>query len=361
PGEFSKAISSIGGQENAFTSFDYTGYYQKVSPDALEQMMAYEADRMLNLTLEEDIVAAEREVILEERAGRVDDSPGSILSEFLQASLFVHHPYGVPVIGWEHEIVGLSREDILAFYEKWYQPWNAIVVVAGDVEADAVLKLAQANYGKVEATRPETERVRVSDPPPVVAKTLNYSDVRVTNPSWRRMFVTPSYRTGEPGEGEALDLLAAILGESVTSRIYREIVLGAELATSAGAFYQGSSRDDGTFGLYASPRGEATVEEVQAAMERQIDLLLEKGITQEELDRARRSFLRSVIYSQDSQVTLARIYGSVLASGGAVSDVTGWPSRLETVTVEDINKVARKYLVREHAVSGYLLPEEQAQ
>ena len=211
-GEFSQAIASIGGQENAFTSHDFTAYYQKVSPDALSKMMGYEADRMRNLVLTDDLVDPEREVILEERSGRVDSNPSSILSEFSQAALYVHHPYGIPVIGWEHEIKQLGREDALAFYDKWYQPWNAIVVVAGDVSPMHVLELAKQTYGKITETSPRVERNRLQDPTTVVSKTVEYSDERVTNPVWRRSYLTPSYRTGEVGEGEALDLLANHFG-----------------------------------------------------------------------------------------------------------------------------------------------------
>ncbi len=357
PGEFSAAISAIGGQENAFTSHDYTAYFQKISPDALGQMMAYEADRMRNVVLSDEVVDPERQVILEERSGRVDNNPSSILSEFTQAALYVHHPYGIPVIGWEHEIRELSRDDILAFYDKWYQPWNAIVVVAGDVVPEDVLELARGTYGDVEVTSPQTQRKRLNDPETVVSKTIEYSDERVTTPVWRRAFLTPSYRLAEPRESEALDLLGTILGDSVSSRIYREVVLGAGLATSAGAFYQGSSRDLSYFGLYASPRGDNSLDAVEAAIQAQIDKLLEDGITQKELDRARRTYMKSLIYSQDSQVALARIFGSILSTGGSIDDFTSWPARLQSVTVEDVNKVARKYLDNSRAVTSYLLPK----
>lgn len=358
-GEFSGAVAAIGGQENAFTSYDYTAYYQKVSPDALSLMMRYEADRMRNVVLSDDVIYPERKVILEERSSRVDSSPSSILSEFVQAALFVHHPYGVPIIGWAHEIEKLERDDILAFYEQWYQPWNAIVVVAGDVDPDNVYQLAKESYGTVEATQPQVERKRNSDPVRVVSKSLTYHDARVTNPVWQRTFVAPSYRTDEGLESEALDILASILGQSVTSRIYKNLVIGNEMATSAGAYYQGTAIDEGYFGLYATPRGDTTVTELEAAMEAQIDSLLSQGITVEELDRARRTLIQSVVFSQDSQVTMARIFGSVLATGGTVDDVSEWTNRLEQVTVNDINAVARKYLVRDKAVTSYLLPETQ--
>lgn len=357
-GEFSAAIASIGGQENAFTSSDYTAYYQKVSPNALETMMTYEADRMQNVILSDEVVYPERDVILEERSGRVDNSPAAILSEFVQSAIYVHHPYGIPVIGWEHEIAKLERDEILEFYRKWYQPWNAIVVVAGDVEPQSVLKLAKETYGKLVATSPKIERSRTSDPEPVVKKRLEYRDERVTNPVWQRIFRAPSYETAENGEAEALDILSTVLGDSVSSRIYKEVILEQEVATSAGAFYRGSSRDNGYFGLYASPRGETTVSELETLMEKQIDRLLKEGVTEAEVERAKKSLIKSIIFSQDSQVTLARIFGATLATGGSVELINGWEDRLRKVSVDDVNSVARRYLARDRSVTSVLRPEE---
>ena len=357
-GEFSEAIAAIGGQENAFTSYDYTAYYQKVSPEALETMMTYEADRMQNVVLSDEVVDPERKVILEERSGRVDNNPGSILSEFVQAAIYVHHPYGIPVIGWEHEIANLQRSDILDFYRKWYQPWNAVVVVAGDVEPDEVLSLVEKTYGKITASSPKIERVRVADPKPVVKKYLEYADQRVTNPTWQRAFAAPSYGTAEPGEAEALDILATVLGDSVSSRIYREVVLEQEAATNAGAFYRGGSRDHGYFGLYAVPRGEIGVEELEDRMEQQVDRLLAEGVTESEVEFAKKSLIKSIVYSQDSQVSLARIFGATLATGGTVDLISGWADRLNAVTAADVNKAARKYLLRDRSVTSVLKPEE---
>lgn len=358
-GEFSSAISAIGGQENAFTSWDYTAYYQKVSPSALPEMMMFEADRMRNLVLNAEVFLPERKVILEERSSRVDQSPSAILGEFSRASLYMNHPYAIPIIGWEHEIAQLTLEDAIDFYERWYQPWNAIVVVAGDVDPQETFEMAKKTYGKVVATREPEKRKWTKSPNLVVSQTLEYSDERVTQPSWQRAFRVPSYTSGEDGEAEALDILSTILGGSATSRFQQNIVLGKEIALSAGSYYQGSSRGETSFGFYATPRGDATLEDVERAIEAEIDKLLKDGITQEELDRARQSYLQSIIYGQDSQVTLARIFGSILTIGGTVEDFVSWPDNLRAVTVEDVNKVARKYLDRNRAITSRLLPKTE--
>ena len=359
-GEFSDAISAIGGEENAFTTTDYTAYYQKVPPDALGQMMAFEADRMKNLVLQDENVLPEREVVLEERSRRVDTNPGSILSETTQATLFTHHPYGIPIIGWRHEIEGLDRKDAIAFYKKWYRPANAIVVVAGDVEPEEVRKLAEQTYDKIEDEDPApTPHTRTREPPSTAARTVTYKDPRVTTPSVQRTYLVPSYFSTDGIEPAALDLLGEILGGSSTSRLHRAMVHGSEIAQGAGAYYQGSARDMTRFSVYANVRGETPISEIEAALDAEIARVLEEGVTEEELERARKRYLKSLIYSQDSQGTLVRIIGSILAMGGTVDDFTDFPEELAQVTVEDVNRVARKYLVRDRSVTSYLLPEDK--
>jgi len=205
-GEFSAKVAEIGGQENAFTTTDYTGYYQKVVPAALEMVMGYEADRMENLILTDETVLPERDVILEERRQRIANNPGAILGETTRAMLFKHHPYGIPIIGWEHEMLSLTKEDAIAFYDKYYTPNNAVVVVAGDVKAEDVLELAEATYGKVIRRAEPGTRKRVAEPEPVAAKYAVYSDKQVTSPSFRRTYLSPSYMSSEKNDAEALDI-----------------------------------------------------------------------------------------------------------------------------------------------------------
>ncbi len=356
-GEFSRKVAEIGGQENAFTSLDFTAYYQKIAPQALEMMMRYEADRMENLILDEAVIEPEKNVILEERRGRVDADPRSILSESVEATLYVHHPYGTPIIGWEKEMLGLTKEDAIAFYNRFYSPNNAILVVAGDVDPQEVFKMAEETYGKVERRVEDIVRKRVEEPDPVTARIVDYADPRVSIPSFGRTWLVPSYENAEGREAEALDLLAGILGGSVKSRLYRELVSGEEIATSAGAWYQGSALDKTKFGIYGQPRGDTRIEDVEAAIASVVETFLEEGATQEELDRARNSLIKSVIFERDSQTTMARIYGTVFSLGGSLEDINQWPERLGNVTIEDVNAVARKYLRPDRAVTSYLRPQ----
>ncbi len=359
-GEFSRKIAEIGGEENAFTTVDYTAYYQKVTPQALPTMMALEADRMVNLELVEADITTERQVILEERRQRVDNEPGGILSEAMNAALYRNHPYGRPIIGWQHEMEQLSLADAVEFYKRYYRPSNAILIVAGDVDPDAVHELAKSTYGAIpDKGRVDDERKRPSEPQFVVPASVTHSDPRVAQPSVRYNYVTPAYRTAEPGEAEALDLLAAILGGSQTSRIKAQLTVDEQVATSAGAFFQGGYYDTGEFNFYIAPAPGVKMEEAERRLMAIIEDVKQNGVTQEEVDRARNQLIISTVFEQDSQVTMARLFGVVLATGNGVDDVLEWPDRLRKVTPEQIKAVANRYLDAGRSVTGYLLPAKK--
>ncbi|PRD41886.1 peptidase M16 [Phyllobacterium phragmitis] len=355
-GEFSNKVSGIGGQENAFTSYDYTAYYQQVAPQALEMVMTYEADRMENLVLTDEVVDTERDVILEERRMRVDGDPAAILAEEANAVLFLNHPYRVPVIGWMREMQKLDLKDATDFYERFYTPNNATLVISGDVTPERVLALAEKTYGKVPRRADPGPRIRPQEPVQHTRRTATLNDPRVSQPSFRKMWVVPSYHNAKPGEAEALDLLSEILGGSIRSRLYQELIVKKGIAAAAGANYSGSALDDGIFSVYGAPRGDATLDEVEVAVEAEITRIIKDGVTETELLQARNRFLKSVIFSHDNQMGMARIYGSTLAVGGTVQDVQDWPKRIRAVTTEQVKNAAARYLVEARSVTSYLLP-----
>jgi zinc protease len=360
-GEFSKEVALVGGQENAFTTADYTAYFQTVAKEQLPMMMEYEADRMTGLILTDAVVLPERDVILEERRMRIDNEPGSQLSEAMSAALYQNHPYGIPTIGWRHEMERLTRDDAIAFYKKYYTPNNAILVVAGDVTVGQVKVLAGATYGKVQRRSEVPPRERAQEPEPLAARTVTLSDARVTQPSMQRVYLVPSYSSGDRKEALALDVLADVLGGGSTSRIYRALVVEQGKATSAGAFYAGTALDATRFGVYGTPRPGVSLDEISAALDTIVADVRTHGITDEELAKAKQRVMASSIIAQDRMGGLARMFGAALATGQTITDVQEWPNRIQEVTVADVKAAAAKYLDAKRSVTGYLVsPASQA-
>ncbi len=360
PGDFSKIIARNGGEDNAFTGHDATAYFQRVAKDRLPLIMEMEADRMENLRLLEKDVLTERKVILEERRSRVDNSPSSILGEQMMAALYQSHPYGVPVIGWEHEIAELEQPDAIKFYQRYYAPNNAILVVAGDVTEAEVRKLAKKTYGKA---KPRAERVRDArprEPKHAAPVRVTLEDPRAGSATIQRYYLSPAYSSAEPGEAEALELLMKVATSGTTSRLYKSLVVEKKKAADAGGWYGGSGLDSGRLGVYAVAAEGVAISEVEAAIDEVLADVRENGITQKELDRARMDAIASHIYGSDSQSSLARRYGWALASGRTVADVESWPERLRKVSVEDVKRVAQKHLIEKQSITGILLPVEKA-
>lgn len=357
-GQFSDFIAELGGQENAFTSTDYTAYFQRLGREHLAVAMEYEADRMTNLVLSDEVVAPERDVVLEERRMRTDSSPADQLSEAVNAALFTHHPYGVPIIGWGHEIETLDRADALAYYQRFYTPENAILVVAGDVTVDEVRALAQASYGQVPARGEAPVRFRPREPEPRAHRLVSLDDEKVEQPMLQRIYLVPSYVTGKPGEAPALEVLAHLLGGGPTSVIYKVFVLDKKIAVAAGAYYMGTAVDDTRFYLYAVPAPGVSLETLDAEMDALVAGLAD-AVTVEDFERARSRLVADAIYARDSQFALARWYGAALACGESVEDVAQWSDRIEAVTLDDV-RAACRWLERRRAVTGFLLPKAAA-
>jgi zinc protease len=319
-------------------------------------MMSYEADRMRNLILTDAVIGPERDVIMEERRMRVDNNPQAVLGEEVDATLFQNHPYRYPVIGWMHEIAKLNRADATAFYDRYYAPNNAVVVVAGDVTADTVRKYAEETYGKVPRGQDLPPRVRPSEPEQNTRRTVTLADPRITVPSFQTLWVVPSYHSARPGEAEALDLLSEILGGGTRSRLYQDLVVSRRIASSVGAYYQGTMLDPSKFVVYGVPIGTAKLDDLEEAVDREIARIAADGVSGDELEKAKKRFVRGMIFARDNQDGMARLYGSTLATGGTVEDVEEWPDRIKAVTPDQVKAVAARYLDPDISVTGYLLP-----
>jgi zinc protease len=357
-GEFSQTVLRVGGNENAFTSFDYTGYYQRVPRDQLATMMAFEADRMTGLVLKDENVLPERDVVLEEYNMRVANNPDARLNEQIMAALYLNHPYGRPVIGWHHEIEKLTREDALAFYKRFYAPNNATLVIAGDVDAQEIRPEIEATFGKVppQPAIPAT-RIRPQEPPPVAPRTVTLADPRVEQPVVRRYYLVPSAKTAAAGESPALDVLAQLMGSGSNAYLYRALVVDKPLAVSAGASYQGTAVDTSQFSIAAAPKQGVSFAEVEQAMDAVIANLAANPVPAEDLERVKTQLIAQAIYAQDNQATLARWYGAAITVGLSVDDIRSWPDRIRAVTAAQVRDAARKWLVKTGSVTGYLIKD----
>jgi zinc protease len=360
-GQFSQIVRNNGGEENAFTAQDYTAYYQRIAKERLGLVMELEADRMQNLILTDKEVLPERDVILEERRERTENNPQSLLGEQVTAALYTAHPYGKPVIGWRSQMEQLSKEDAISFYRRHYTPANAVLVVAGDVTREEVEKLAREHYGKLTNSFDPQSRLRVAEPDPIAARRVLMTDPRAGSPLIQRSYLAPSYRTAAPREAEALDLLAEIIGGGATSRLYRRLVVQEGIAAYTAAWYSGDYLDYGTFGIYGSPVPGGDIDKLEAGIDAVLAGVVKDGVSPDELDRAKNRLLADAIYALDSQSTLARIFGTALATGASVADVLGWEKQVEQVTVADVKAAAVKVLDIRRSVTGILQPGENAE
>ena len=358
-GEFSHIVARNGGKGNAFTSYDYTAYFQRVAKEQLPLMMEMEADRMTNLKLSLEDIIPERGVVLEERRTRVESQPLALLGEKMTVALYGEHPYGRPIIGWRDEIETLDDGDALQFYRRFYAPNNAALVVAGDIEPDELLELAKAYYGGI---KPNKQAVR--DKRPEISEIgepvrVAHEDERAQQPVFQRLYLAQSYHSAGLEPATAIDMLAEILGAGTTSRLYRALVVEQKVAVSAGAWATTDLLDRGRIGIYAIPREGVKPETLEAAIDAVVAELVDKGVEDEEMERVRRGYLADLIYGWDDQQQQAYVFGASWGSGILPRDVLRWPEVVRSTTRAQVVSSAREYLRAENSVTGWLLPASQ--
>lgn len=358
PGEFSQRVSAQGGSDNAFTSWDYTAYYQRVAADRLEMVMAMEADRMANLTLAQGDVDTERNVVLEERTTRVESDPGGVFSEQRQAAMYLNHPYGRPIIGWRHEIEALGREAALKFYKAHYAPDNAILVVAGDVTADQVRQLAEQHYGPIPARGLTAGRVRPAEPPQIAERRVVMLDDRVGQPYLVRSYLAPSRQPGAQAEPAALAVLAQVLGGAgPNSELARALQFDSKVAVQTNAHYSPTGYDHTTLTLVVVPAPGVTLAEAEAALDAALARFLEAGVKPADFATIMARLKAREIYALDSTMGVAQRYGTALTNGLTVGDEIAWPETLQAVTPDQVMEAARKVLDRRQSTTGWLRKE----
>lgn len=357
-GELSETVTRNGGSDNAFTSWDYTAYYQRVAADRLPLMMEMEADRMRGLQMTEEDVATERDVVLAERNQRTDSDPSALFREQMRAAQFLNHPYGIPVIGWRHEIEQLNRDDAFAFYRQYYAPNNAILVVAGDVYPDDVRQLAETYYGPIAPTVGLQDRVRPTEPPQRAERRMSMRDPRVSQPYVTRSYIAPERNSGDQSDAAALTILANLLGgDGATSYLGQALMFEDPKAIYVSASYGGASLDLATFGLVIVPVPGVSLDDAEAALDATIARFLAEGVDMEQFERLKTQLRASLIYKQDNIEGLAREYGADLAIGLSIEDIEAWPDVLAAVTPEDVMAAARSVFDKSNAVTGHLMPE----
>jgi zinc protease len=358
PNEFSRIVARNGGRENAYTSFDTTAYYQTVAKDRLELIMRLEADRMANLAIDPKEAVPELEVVREERRSRTDNRPAAQLDEQTNAALYLNHPYRVPIIGWMHELEGLTVEDAVAFYKRFYAPNNAILVIAGDVTLEEVRPLAEKYYGPIPNNPGLKARKRLAEPPQRAARRVSLKSGRVREPNWGRDYLAPSRPLAKGRMAEALEVLDVILGSGATSRLHRVLVLDKKLALGIGSYYDADALGPAAFGISARPRAGIKIASLEAAVDAEIERLLAGGVTDDEVATAKTRLLAGAIFARESLRRGANAIGTALTTGQSIEAVETWPQRIEAVTAADILAAARHVLQPARSVTGVLLPAD---
>jgi len=359
PGQFSSIVAANGGSENAFTTQDYTAYFQRVASDRLGLMMKMESDRMRGLILTDKDVTTERSVVLEERNTRTDNNPGALFREQRNAALYVNQPYHIPVIGWRHEVAKLNRQDAMGFYNKYYAPNNAILVVAGDVDPAAVRVLAEKYFGTIPHSNSVKPRARPTEPPQLAARRLFLADSRVSRSYVIRTYLAPERNAGDQKQAAALTMLAEVLGgDGLNSVLGQKLQLEQKIALNSSAFYDGLSLDKTKFGLFIVPAKGVSLRQAEDAMDAVVAQFMKDGVDAGQLARIKTQIRASQVYGRDSLQGLARKYGEALTSGLTVKDVQEWPDVLQSVTSDDIIAAAKSVFDRHQSVTGWLMHNE---
>ncbi len=359
-GEFSATVAANGGSDNAFTSYDYTAYFQRIAADRLELMMQMESNRMNNLRITADDIETERNVVLEERNQRTENNPNALAREQFRAALYQNHRYGVPIIGWKHEMEQLDLQDALDFYDLYYSPNNAILVVAGDVQPDEVRALAEQYYGVIPAEDQLPERVRPEEPPQRAERRITYVDPRVSQPYVTRSYLAPERDPGAQEEAAALVYLAELLGgSSFTSDLGRALQFDTQTAIYTNASYNGDWLDDATFSVTVVPTASVSLSEAEAAMDAVIADFMDADIDDARMESIRTQLRASEVYALDDVGGLARRYGAALTQSLTIEDVQAWPDILQSVTEDQIKAAAAKVFNRDQAVTGWVVGNEE--
>lgn len=341
-GEFNKRVAAAGGRDNAFTSLDYTAYFQQVPSARLGEMMSLEADRMANLVLDAKEFEQEIRVVMEERRLRTEDNPQAQVHEKQMAAAFQAHPYRRPIIGWMNDLENMTAADARDWYRRWYAPNNAYVIVIGDVDKDAVFRLAERHYGRIPSRalpgrKPQLEPAQVG-----IKRLVVKAPAKL--PYLSMVWKVPALRDlNKEREPYALEVLAAVLDGHEGARFARNLVRGTRVAVSAGAGYDATVRGEALFSVAGTPAEGRTVNDLEAALRAEIARVADEGVSAGELERVKMQTIAAQVYKRDSMMAQALEIGRLEAAGIRWRDIDTLLDRIRSVTAEEVQAVARKY------------------
>ena len=349
---FSNFLSKIGGSENAFTSYDYTAYYQIFPSKHLEKLIELEADRMQNLVLSKKNVETEKKVILEERFQRIESNPSAQLDESMRNILYPNNYYGRPIIGWKHEIENLVYDDVINFYKKNYSPENAVLVLSGDVKLKDAKNFVKKYYGNLKKN-PKQKKIKVIDPDLKTSTKVELRHPNVKQQIWKRIYRTKSY-SDSIEEALALDIGLKILAGGTSSVLYNELVNKKKIFSMIGGFYQGLTRGQGYVYLYAIPNKTFVDDELNKLIENEIEKAIETKITKDKLELEKNKYYFDSIYGMDGILKPAEIIGEALTVGLKLNDIENWNDRLKKINLEMVSKELKEFTKNKNFVTGNL-------
>lgn len=355
-GYFSDYVAEIGGEDNAYTTNDYTVYYQNIAKEHLETIMQMESDRMVNLDVPDEEFYRERDVILEERSVRIDNNPTALLTEQLSAMLYRNHPYGSPTIGWRHEISELTPASARAFYKKYYAPNNAVVTIVGDVNPEDVLKIAKETYGKHKPSPDIQPYMRPSEPPQNITRSAVFRDEKVRLP-------TIIYYAQGLSPHEGLDPIYALaaglkaLGGGDQSYLYKKLVKQDKIALSVGVYTSVETIDASSVIIQAIPADGVTVEELDKALSTALADIIAKKLDDDMIENAKNNMMTEFIRASDSRGNLARFWGTGIIRKMPMEDMRHFTRKISDLTPKDINTALETVFTPNNRVTGYLLPK----
>lgn len=355
-GEFSRRIAAAGGRENAFTSYDYTAYFQQLHKSKLSLAMQLEADRMHNLVLSEKEFSKEIKVVMEERRWRTDDDAHSLVGERLMAMAFQEHPYHNPIIGWMNDLENMSYLDARDWYKTWYAPNNATLVIAGDVKAAEVFALAQKHYGRIPAGKLPKRKVAGEQPQLGIKRIVVKAPAEL--PYFIMAYHAPTmHDVGKDWKPYALSVLAGVLDGSESARLNKALVREQQVAISVSAGYDSTSRGPSQFTLEGTPASGKTIAELEAAIREQLQVVVRDGVSEEELKRVRAQVTAAEVYKLDSVFYQAMQIGQMESIGLTHHALPVMLKKLQAVTAQQVQDVAREILVDDHLTVAVLDPQ----